>query len=135
VTVIEKVKGDLVERLEELRPYLEEARDIERALAALNGSNGAPAKPRAKRAKGPSSPLTTGGRAEQAIRLVTEQPGLTVAQLSGLMEIGPHLSLPRDARARTRGQGPQSWQGVRPRGVMRCRPPVTGSAFTAHRET
>jgi hypothetical protein len=111
VTVIEKVKGDLVERLEELRPYLDEAQDIERALAALNGSSSAPVKPRAKRAKRRSSPLTTGGRAEQAIRLVTEQPGVTVAQLSGLMEIGPTYlyrvmpALEREGKVRKVGKG------------------------------
>jgi hypothetical protein len=74
---------EIVARLDELKPLVEEYSQLEAAAAALAGVSGAPrpAKRRAGRSRG------RGERAAEALSLVQEQPGITIPELATKMGI------------------------------------------------
>lgn len=84
------------ERLTELQPLVEEARELEKALASLNGNSAEgvtpPAsepKPRASKGTGKRS-RKGGTREEHFIKLVKEQPGITVSDAAKALKIQPN---------------------------------------------
>jgi transposase-like protein len=88
-------RTEIDDRLKELRPLHEEYLKLERAKAALEGVDG----PRRGRPRS-SAPATTGTRrrrrrrsggtrADQALELIRQNPGVTVSELARKMNISP----------------------------------------------
>jgi hypothetical protein len=103
---LEQKRKEIEERLKELRPLIDEARQLEAAAAALAGAGIAKVKSAARR--GPGRPRGSGGttarkakrstarrgrprgsgtRAAQALALVKAQPGITITELAEKMGI------------------------------------------------
>jgi hypothetical protein len=102
--LIETHKRDIARRLKELRPLLQEYERLEAAAKALDSipaarsantgeaarrATAAPAKPAAKRRGGRRAgrPPGSGGRAIEALALITAQPGISTPELAERMGI------------------------------------------------
>lgn len=90
-TVVQDTVEKFQARLEELRPALDEAQEIEQALEALNAGkprtarNGSGTRKRTRRsADGEKS------RAEQFLAIVKENPGITVSDAGKKMAVNPN---------------------------------------------
>ena len=115
---------EIEERLQELRPLIEEFHRLEAASAALDGVSVIGAAP-ARRARAVSSNGTgavrrgrpRGGRsgdntrASQTVELVRAQPGITIPELAGHMGIKPNYlyrvlpQLADEGKVRREGKG------------------------------
>ena len=98
---VSKIRSDLEKRLRELEPLAQEHAHVREALDALKGVGARverAATTTAKRARsagasatakrpGPGRPRGTGGRAQEALKLVHTHPGITIAELSKRMKI------------------------------------------------
>src|SRR4051794_16951619 len=100
---LEEKRKEISQRLKELRPLVDEYHRLEAAEQALSGVGGngrsstaaAPAAPRrARSARAKSSgtgrrgrPRGSGTRANQALALVKERPGITIPELAEAMGI------------------------------------------------
>lgn len=101
--VLSGVRSDLEKRLRELEPLIEEHAQVRQALDALNGAGlrmrtvgkAAPA----RRSPAPDTgdtasrrgrPRGTSARAQEAMRLIHRQPGISVAEMAKRMKIKPH---------------------------------------------
>lgn len=130
-------KREIRERLKELRPLVDEAARLESALRALEGvSDGATAtatparrtaakstRAKSTRAKSTSAkstgksggrrgrPKGSGPRAIEALKLVTERPGITIPELAVAMDIQQNYlyrvlpGLQKDGKVRKEGRG------------------------------
>jgi hypothetical protein len=100
--VLSELRGSLEKRLRELEPFIKEHAQVREALDALHGvgkrAQGAAASA-AKRgrtvrasttSRGPGRPRGTGGRAQEVLKLVHQQPGITLAELAKRMKIQPN---------------------------------------------
>ncbi|MDP9189075.1 MAG: hypothetical protein M3O25_07485 [Actinomycetota bacterium] len=110
-TTVEKARALLETRREELQ---QELRQIEGALTGLGGRRRGPGRPR-----GSSGKATTrrrrrrgGSRADQAVQLITENPGIGVAELGKKMKLkAPNYlyrvlpDLEKEGRIRKQGKG------------------------------
>jgi hypothetical protein len=87
-------RAEIDNRLKELRPLHDEYLKLERAKAALDGMDG----PRRGRPRGSTS--SGGGtrrrrrrrgstRGDEALALIRQNPGATVSELAGMMNISP----------------------------------------------
>src|ERR1019366_9705819 len=89
---LNKIRGDLEKRLRELEPMIEEHAHVREALDALKGVGtrvertvtSAVKRTRPAKAttatRGPGRPRGTGGRAQEALRLVHRHPGITIGE-------------------------------------------------------
>lgn len=118
---VDEKKQEMQERLNELRPLVEEYHRLEAAVSALAGvsqpGNGAaPATPRAKRGPRPGQarpgrPKGSGPRAQQTLELIRAQPGVSIAELATTMGIKQNYlyrvvpGLQRDGLVRREGRG------------------------------
>ena len=98
---VSKIRADLEKRLRELEPLVVEHAHVREALDALKGVGARverAATTTAKRARsagagatakrpGPGRPRGTGGRAQEALKLVHRHPGITVGELAKRMKI------------------------------------------------
>src|SRR3954471_23776504 len=99
---LEEKRKEISQRLKELRPLVEEYQRLEAAEQALSGVGGngrssspaaaAPRRARSRRAKSPGTarrgrPRGSGTRANQALTLVKERPGITIPELAEAMGI------------------------------------------------
>jgi ribosomal protein S25 len=93
---LDEKRKEIAARLKELRPLVDEYQRLEAAERALSGvSDGKAteaAAPPARRRRRPSEgrrgrPRGSGTRAEQARKLVNEQPGITIPELADKMGI------------------------------------------------
>jgi hypothetical protein len=95
---LDEKRKEIQARLKELRPLVDEFHRLEAAERALSGmessGDGAPAAPRrARRRSGGSGsarrgrPRGTGTRAQEALKLVTERPGITIPEMAEAMGI------------------------------------------------
>ena len=121
--VLSKIRSDLEKRLRELEPLVKEHAHVREALHAL-GSAGTrteqavtSAVKRARPAKkgtstrGRGRPRGTGGRAQEALKLVHTHPGITIAEMAKKMKIQanylyrvlPHLE--KDGKIKKRDKG------------------------------
>ena len=83
--------------MRELAPLVDEYRQLEDAMAALEGRAAAPARPARERASGNGTAAAggarrgrrkgSGTRANEAIKLVEERPGITIPELAQAMGI------------------------------------------------
>ena len=121
--VLSKIRSDLEKRLHELEPLIEEHAQVRKALDALK-SAGAHAeqtvKSAVKRTRSAKTgtatrrrgrPPGTGGRAQEALKLVHEHPGITLAEMAKRMTIKPNYlyrilpHLEKDGKVNKRGKG------------------------------
>src|SRR3954447_16349544 len=99
---LEEKRKEISQRLEELRPLVEEYQRLEAAEQALSGVGGngrgtatsapTPRRVRSSRAKGSGTgrrgrPRGSGTRANQALDLVKSRPGITIPELAEAMGI------------------------------------------------
>ena len=96
---VSKIRSDLEKRLRELEPLVQEHAHVREALDALKGVGARverAATTTAKRArsagasaaaKRPGRPRGTGGRAQEALKLVHTHPGITIVELAKRMKI------------------------------------------------
>ena len=99
---LEEKRKEIQQRLDELKPLVDEFRRLEaaeRALAGVTDDGGAPAATPARRARRPSAsnggggggrrgrPKGSGTRAVQALELVRARPGITIPELAEAMGI------------------------------------------------
>jgi hypothetical protein len=113
---------EIEERLQELRPLLEEFHRLEAAAAALDGVGSGGAAAAARRRTAPASNGTgrrgrpRGGRgdntrAAQTVELVRTQPGITIPELASHMGIKPNYlyrvlpQLADEGKVRREGKG------------------------------
>ena len=119
---LEEKKREITERLNELRPLVEEFHKLEAAQRALEGVGGnggsAPAPARRRRSSGSGGgtgrrgrPKGSGTRAAEALQIVTDNPGITIpdmAQKMGIQQNYLYRVLPgleQDAKVRKEGRG------------------------------
>jgi ribosomal protein S25 len=115
-------KREISERLKELRPLVEEFHRLEAAQRALDGvGDSAPSAPRragrrrsASAGKGTGRrgrPRGSGNRAQQALKLVKESPGVTIPEMAQKMGIQVNYlyrvlpNLEQDGKVRKEGRG------------------------------
>jgi hypothetical protein len=92
---LDEKRKEIQARLKELRPLVDEFHRLEAAEAALSGVRAKPAAaaPTRRRRSTASSngrrgrPRGSGTRAAQALKLVGEQPGITIPELASAMGI------------------------------------------------
>ncbi len=122
---LEVKKREIAQRLEELRPQVEEFRRLEAAQRALEGvsdtagESPAPRRGRAKRSAAGTRngngrrgrPKGSGTRAAEALQIVTDNPGITIpdmAQKMGIQQNYLYRVLPgleQDGKVRKDGRG------------------------------
>lgn len=120
---VDEKKQEMQERLDELRPLVEEYHRLEAAVAALAGvnspstGNGTPS-PSSRSKRGPrpgharpGRPKGSGPRAQQTLELIRAQPGVSIAELASTMGIKQNYlyrvvpGLQRDGLVRREGRG------------------------------
>ena len=120
---LNKLRSDLEKRLRELEPLIEEHAHIREALDALK-SAGAHAEQTVKSAvrrtrsaktgtstRGRGRPRGTGGRAQEALKLVHMHPGITLAEMAKRMKIQANYlyrvlpQLEKDGKVKKRDKG------------------------------
>ncbi len=95
---LDEKRKEIQTRLKELRPLVDEYHRLEAAEQALSGVRGAstaaaaPTRTRRRRSAASSNgrrgrPRGSGTRAAQALKLVTERPGITIPELADAMGI------------------------------------------------
>jgi ribosomal protein S25 len=120
---LEEKKREIASRLKELRPLVDEFHRLEAAQRALEGvgdSAGAAAPRRRGARRSPSSgatgrkrgrPRGSGNRAQQALKLVTDNPGITIPEMAQRMGIQVNYlyrvlpNLEQDGKVRKEGRG------------------------------
>ena len=119
---LDEKKQEIKSRLDELAPLIEEYGRLQAAYDALMGAE-APAAPRgprrsssAKRSSGAGNgrrgrPKGSGTRSKEALRLVTERPGITIPELAEAMNIKQNYlyrvmpDLQKEGMVRKEGRG------------------------------
>ncbi len=106
---VDKARALLEQRREELR---QELRQIEGAIAGLGGGRRGPGRPRGSGASRRRRGRRSGGRAEQAVKIITDNPGIGVADLAKKMRLkAPNYlyrvlpGLEKEGRIKKRGGG------------------------------
>jgi hypothetical protein len=97
---LDEKRKEIQDRLKELRPLVDEFHRLEAAERALSGVDGSPGAPapqrRARRSAGAGGgrgtgrrgrPKGSGTRAQEALKLVSERPGITIPELADAMGI------------------------------------------------
>jgi AraC-like DNA-binding protein len=122
--ILNTLRSDLEKRIREIEPLIEEHALLRHALESLKGVGGSPAgegssagpkrRVRVTRAgaKGRRGrPRGSGARAQQVLRLVGEQPGITISELAQRLKIKPNYlyrvvpGLLKDGKLQKRGKG------------------------------
>jgi CRP-like cAMP-binding protein len=119
---LDEKRGELMQRLDELRPLVEEYHRLEAAIAALDGvksGGGAPSRRRGSvngNANGNGTgrrgrPRGSGTRGKQALELVRSTPGITIPEIAEQMGIQQNYlyrvlpALQKDGLVRKDGRG------------------------------
>lgn len=100
---LSKLRSDLEKRIREIEPLIEEHARLRQALEALKGVGGshpgegsstAPRRAASRAAVGAKGrrgrPRGSGARAQQVLKVVREQPGITIAELAQRLKIKPN---------------------------------------------
>lgn len=121
--VLSEVRKGLEERLRELEPLVKEHAEVSKALDALKGvgtraRRTATAAPRRSRAtpngtgtSGRGRPRGSGARAQEALKHVHRQPGISITELAKRMKIKPNYlyrvlpELEKDGKVKKDGKG------------------------------
>jgi hypothetical protein len=107
---VDKARALLEQRRKELR---QELRRIESAITGLGGGKRGPGRPRGSAAtRARRRGRRGGGRADQAVRIITDNPGIGVADLAKKMRLkAPNYlyrvlpGLEKEGRIKKRGRG------------------------------
>jgi CRP-like cAMP-binding protein len=109
---LDEKRREIQQRLEELRPLVEEAERLEAALRALEGLNGAAPTTRATGRTGrPGRPRGSGTRGKQALEIVRNNPGISIPEIAEKMGIKQNYlyrvmpGLQKDGLVRKEGRG------------------------------
>ena len=127
---LQEKRKEIEDRLRELRPLVEEYQKLEEAAAALAGVSTEPKSANGARAASPAGTTTrrrrrakstgtgrrgrppgSGKRAQQALKLVATQPGITIPDLAKAMKIQPNYlyrvmpTLEKDGKIRKKDKG------------------------------
>ncbi len=126
---LDEKKQEIKARLDELAPLIDEHARLQAAYDALIGAEAKPAAPRAsrrsstgkrssaaKRSSGSGSgrrgrPKGSGTRSKEALKLVTERPGITIPEIAEAMSIKQNYlyrvmpDLQKDGLVRKEGRG------------------------------
>jgi hypothetical protein len=114
---LEEKKREIAARLKELRPLVDEFHRLEAAQRALDGVEGggtSTAAPRRRATRGTGRrgrPKGSGNRAQQALKLVNDQPGITIPEMAQRMGIQVNYlyrvlpGLEQDGQVRKEGRG------------------------------
>jgi predicted Rossmann fold nucleotide-binding protein DprA/Smf involved in DNA uptake len=111
---LEEKTREISERLEELRPYVDEFNRLEAAHRALAGVTSAPtpaAAPARSSSAGQGRPRGSGTRATEALEAVRTQPGITIPELAQRMGIQQNYlyrvlpGLEQEGKVRKEGRG------------------------------
>jgi hypothetical protein len=101
---VDRARALLEQRRDELQGEL---RQIEKAISGLGGRRRGPGRPRGTRRR-----RRRGGRADQAVKLIKQNPGITVSELGKRMRLkAPNYlyrvlpDLEKDGRIKKRGKG------------------------------
>ena len=118
-----KLRSDLEKRLRELEPLVEEHAQVHKALDVLKGVGtraertvkSAVKRTRSAKAstatRGPGRPRGTGGRAQEALKLVHRHPGITIGEIAKRMKIQANYlyrvlpQLEKDGKIKKRDKG------------------------------
>lgn len=121
--VLSEVRSGLEKRLRELEPLIEEHAHVRAALDALKGAGtrtrrtATTAAKRSRASKngtgagGRGRPRGSGARAQEALKLVHAQPGITIAEIAKRMKIKPNYlyrilpQLAEEGKVAKRGRG------------------------------
>jgi ribosomal protein S25 len=121
--VLSEIRSGLEKRLRELEPLIREHAQVREALDALKGAGTraqraattAAKRPRSAKTgtatRGPGRPRGTGGRAQEALKLVHKHPGITLADMAKRMKIQPNYlyrvlpQLEKDGKVKKRDKG------------------------------
>jgi len=122
--ILSTLRSDLEKRIREIEPLIEEHARLRHALEALKGVGGSPAgegssagpKRRVRVARAAAKgrrgrPRGSGVRAQQVVRLVREEPGITISELAQRMKIKANYlyrvvpGLLKDGKLEKRGKG------------------------------
>jgi sugar-specific transcriptional regulator TrmB len=116
-------KREIAERLKELRPLVDEYQRLEAAQRALEGVSGngrtartattrrRPSAGTGSRSPGRGRPRGSGTRSKQALKLVQDNPGITISELADRMGIKQNYlyrvlpGLEQDGLVRKEGRG------------------------------
>ena len=111
-TVKDDIRLKAEARMEELRPLVAEYEEVQRIVAAIDGTNAAArAAPRRRLRATGAGPAGHSRRADEAEQLIRANPGITVGALAERMGIGPTYlyrllpKLERDGVLRKEGRG------------------------------
>jgi ribosomal protein S25 len=120
---LNKIRSDLEKRLRELEPMIEEHAHVREALDALKTAGAraeravksAAKSPRSTKTstatRGPGRPRGTGGRAQEALKLVHRHPGITIGEIAKRMKIQANYlyrvlpQLEKDGKIKKRDKG------------------------------
>jgi hypothetical protein len=122
--ILSTLRSDLEKRIREIEPLIEEHARLRHALEALKGVGGSTAgegssagpKRRVRVTRVGATgrrgrPRGSGARAQQVVRLVGEQPGITISELAQRLKIKPNYlyrvvpGLLKDGKLAKRGKG------------------------------
>ena len=94
---LDSIRKQVRDRMKELAPLVDEYRQLEEAMSALDGGSSSAPAPRASRSGGAAKGggggakrgrrKGSGTRAAEALRLVGERPGITIGELAEAMGI------------------------------------------------
>ena len=124
---LQEKKREIKSRLDELKPLVDEFHRLQAAHDALDGvdsgsrsGSGTGRRPAAKRApatkgdgaaRGRGRPKGSGSRAKEALKLVTDRPGITIPEIAEAMDIKQNYlyrvmpDLQKDGLVRKEGRG------------------------------
>jgi hypothetical protein len=120
---LNKIRNDLEKRLRDLEPMIEEHAHVREALDALKSAGtraeravkSAAKRPRSTMTstatRGPGRPRGTGGRAQEALKLVHRHPGITIGEIAKRMKIQANYlyrvlpQLEKDGKIKKRDKG------------------------------
>jgi len=121
--VLSEIRSGLEKRLRDLEPLIKEHAQLREALDALKDAStrarrvtaSAPKRARAATTgtatRGPGRPRGTGGRAQEALKLVHKHPGITLGEMAKRMKIQPNYlyrilpHLEKDGKVKKRDNG------------------------------
>jgi predicted Rossmann fold nucleotide-binding protein DprA/Smf involved in DNA uptake len=127
--VLDKIRSDLEKRVRELEPLIQEHKHLSEALVALKGVGtraeravkGVARSPRPTKTntatRGRGRPRGTGGRAQEALKLVHKHPGITIGEMAKRMKIQANYlyrllpQLEKDGKVKKRDKGYHSPEG------------------------
>lgn len=109
MSIVGDVERQVRERIAELKPLVDEYHQLQEVLRTFDKARSAGS----RASSGPRVAFASGRRAQQALELVSANPGISVPEIADCMGIGPTYlyrvlpALERDGKVRKAGRGYQ----------------------------